>query len=119
MKRHSAGFTLIEVMVALAIVAIALMAGLQASSALTRNAARQAQVLGAQLCAENQLTLWRLQRQLPPIGDSRIACEQAGEIFELHLQVLPTPNPVFRRIDAHVWHGEQPVLRISTIQGRQ
>ena len=39
------GFTLIEVLVALAIVAIALMSGLKVSGALTRNAQRQADVL--------------------------------------------------------------------------
>jgi prepilin-type N-terminal cleavage/methylation domain-containing protein len=37
---HQAGFTLVEVLVALSIVAIALMAGLQASAALTRHAQR-------------------------------------------------------------------------------
>ena len=41
----STGFTLIEVLVALGIVAIALVAGLQATSALTRNATRQSNVL--------------------------------------------------------------------------
>ena len=56
------GFTLVEVMVALAITAIALAAGLQASSALTRNAGRQSQVLQAQLCAHNALVQMRLQR---------------------------------------------------------
>ena len=53
------GFTLVEVMVALAITAIALAAGLQASSALTRNAGRQSQVLQAQLCAHNALVQMR------------------------------------------------------------
>ena len=39
------GFTLIEVLVALGIVAIALMAGMQATGALTRNAQRQSDLL--------------------------------------------------------------------------
>jgi general secretion pathway protein I len=47
------GFTLIEVLVALGIVAIALLAGTQATSALTRNAQRQTDMLLGQLCAEN------------------------------------------------------------------
>ena len=39
------GFTLVEVLVALGIVAIALMAGLQATTALTRNAQRQSDIV--------------------------------------------------------------------------
>ncbi|MBC7393639.1 MAG: prepilin-type N-terminal cleavage/methylation domain-containing protein, partial [Variovorax sp.] len=56
----SRGFTLIEVLVALAIVAIALAAGTQATMALTRNAQRQSDVLLAQLCVENELVKARL-----------------------------------------------------------
>ena len=48
MKRPH-GFTLVEVLVALAIVAIALMAGLQATTALARNAQRQSDILLAHL----------------------------------------------------------------------
>ena len=43
------GFTLIEVLVALGIVAIALMAGLKATAALSRNADRQTLALLAQI----------------------------------------------------------------------
>jgi len=32
--------------------------------------------------------------------------------------VLPTPNPNFRRVDAQVFDGEYPVLRLSTVLGR-
>ena len=46
------GFTLIEVLVALGIVALALMTGLKASSSLSDNAQRQRQVLLAQICAD-------------------------------------------------------------------
>ncbi|MDB5913164.1 MAG: ral secretion pathway protein, partial [Ramlibacter sp.] len=49
--RSSRGFTLIEVLVALGIVSIALVTGLQATAALTRNAQRQSDVLLAHLCA--------------------------------------------------------------------
>ena len=70
--RRPHGFTLIEVMVALAITAIALMAGLQATGALTRNATRQSDVLLAQLCADNALAQLRLLRQLPAIGDTAL-----------------------------------------------
>ena len=113
------GFTLIEVLVALAIVAIALMAGLQATNALTRNAQRQADVLLAHLCAENEMVKVRLSRQMPAIGDSQQVCEQAGRRFEVSVVVRPTPNPTFRRVDAQVFDGVSPVLRLSTIVGRR
>jgi general secretion pathway protein I len=118
-QRHGArGFTLVEVLVALGIVAIALLAGLQATAALTRNAQRQSDVLLAQTCAENELVKVRLARQLPDVGDSSIACEQAGEVFTVALAVRPTPNFNFRRVDAQVFKGDDAVLRLSTVAGR-
>jgi general secretion pathway protein I len=112
------GFTLIEILVALAIVAIALAAGLQATTALTNNALRQSSVLLAHICAENELVKTRLSRQVPAIGDTSINCEQAGRSFAVTVSVLPTPNPSFRRVDAQVFDGPAPVLRLSTIVGR-
>ena len=112
------GFTLIEVLVALAIVAIALAAGLRATSALTTNALRQSSVLLAHICAENELVKVRLARQMPGIGDTSVNCEQAGRIFEVRMIVRPTPNPSFQRVDAQVFDEGLPVLRLSTVVGR-
>ena len=119
-RSQARGFTLVEVLVALAIVAIALMAGLQATSALTRNAARQTDVVLAHVCAENELVKMRLSRQMPAIGDARVTCEQAGRGYEVAVAVTPTPNPQFRRVDAQVFdlQAQAPVLRLSTIVGR-
>ena len=113
------GFTLVEVLTALAIVAIALLAGSQASSALVRNAQRQSDVLLAQICAENALIATRLSRQMPPIGDTTQPCDQVGRDLLVNLVVRPTPNPSFRRVDAQVFDDSQPVLRLSTIVGRR
>ena len=119
MKRRPGGFTLIEVLVALGIVAIALVAGLHATSALTQNAQRQSDVLLAHMCAENELVRVRLARQMPGVGESDLSCEQAGQVFGVRLTVTPTPNPSFRRVDAQVVDGGGvPVLRLSTIVGR-
>jgi general secretion pathway protein I len=120
--RPQRGFTLIEVLVALAVVAITLSAGLQATGALTRAATRQSDQWLAQLCAENALTQLRLVRQLPNVGDSTETCVQAGQALEVQLAVLPTPNPNFRRVDVTVEgvvDGAQVrLLTISTVQGR-
>ena len=112
------GFTLVEVLVALSIVAIALMAGTQATSALTRHAQRQSDMLLAQVCAENELIRVRLARQMPGVGDTQVACEQAGKTLAVRLAVRATPNPNFLRVDAQVVDGESSLLRLSTIVGR-
>ena len=116
------GFTLVEVLVALAVVAITLVAGLQATGALTRAAARQSDHWLAQLCAENELTRLRLTRQLPGVGDSTASCEQAGQTLQVRLAVSATPNPNFRRIDAvvsgPVEGQETRLLTLSTVMGR-
>lgn len=116
--RPARGFTLIEILVALAIVAIALLAGAQATSALTRNSQRQSSVLLAHLCAENELVKVRLAQQMPGVGETRVACVQAGQPLEVLVIVAPTPNPNFRRVDAQVFDAGSPVLRLSTVVGR-
>ena len=117
MKPH--GFTLIEVLVALVIVAISLAAGVKAAGALTHNAARLQSVSSAQWCAENQLTELRLSHQFPAVGDSEFSCDQLGESFRGQLVVRTTPNPNFRRVDANMADAEgQPQLSLSTIMSR-
>jgi general secretion pathway protein I len=120
--KSSAGFTLIEVLVALGIVAIALMAGLRATDSLSRNASRQSTQWLAQICAENEFARLRLSRQVPPVGESNTPCTQAGMNLQVNLSVQVTPNPNFRRIDARVVQveaqGTTPLLQLSTVMGR-
>ena len=111
----ASGFTLIEVLVALAIVAIALLAGMQATASLTNNAMRQANILLAHVCAENELIRIRLLQQMPGVGDKTSLCEQAGRGLQVTVSVKPTPNPKFRRVDAQISDGSIPVLRLSTV----
>ena len=121
MKQHRAeGFTLIEVLVALAIVAVSLGAGLRAASALADNAQRLADVSAAQWCAENQLVNLRLARTLPGIGESDFECQQLGRNYKGHLKAQSTPNPNFRRVDALISDtAGVPLLTLSTVMSRQ
>ena len=118
-RRSERGMTLIEVLVALAIVAITLAAGIKAAGALTGNTQRLADTLAAQWCADNYLTRLRLERQLPPVGDSEFTCEQVGQTYMGRVSVRPTPNPLFRRIDVHLFDPEeQHLLLYTTVMSR-
>ena len=117
-RRFWNGFTLVEVLVALSIVAIALMAGSQAVSALMRHAQRQTDMILAQLCNENALVNIRLSQQMPDVGDSTATCEQAHRSLTVSLTVRPTPNPNFRRVDAQTQDGDTLIWRLTTIVGR-
>ena len=116
MRPGETGFTLIEVMVALAIVAITLGAGINAAGALSNNAERLAQVSEAQWCADNMLTGMKLAHQALSVGDSDFSCEQLGRSYRGKLMVRPTPNPNFRRVDAAMSNDAgEPLLRLSTV----
>lgn len=112
------GFTLIEVLVALGITAVALMAGLKATGSLSRNAERQTLSMLGQICAENELIALRLRRQLPDTGNRSVDCTQAGRVLQVDVSVRPTPNPNFRRVDARVLAQGEYVLQLSTVMGR-
>ncbi len=114
------GFTLIEVLVALAIVAITLATGIKAAGALVQNGQRLAEVSAAQWCADNELAGLKLAHQFPGVGDNDFGCEQLGASYRGKLVVRPTPNPNFRRVEAFVADAEgQPLYSLSTILPRQ
>jgi len=116
------GFTLIEVLVALAVVAIALAAGIQASNTLLASANRQRESLLAQLCLENAFTALRLNSMTgagrPPTGQSEKDCTQAGLDYKVQLTVGSTPNPNIVRIDGSVQNAAgNSVLSLSSVLG--
>jgi general secretion pathway protein I len=115
----SRGFTLLEVLVALAMVAIALGAGLRAAGVLTDNASRLGSVIEAQWCADNQLTALRLASAFPGVGEASFSCEQLGHLYRGSLITQPTPNPSFRRVDAVVSNeAGQVLVTLSTVLSR-
>jgi general secretion pathway protein I len=116
--RPPRGLSLIEVLVALFILALLLATASQAISGWLRVAQRQSDTLRAQLCADNALHELRLLRSMPGTGSSTVMCEQAGQVLQVQLDISPTPNPVFLRVDASVSVRQQPVLRVSSILGR-
>ena len=112
------GFTLVEVLVALAIVAVSLISASQVGGAWVLNANRQWQYQLAQVCADNALIALRLSSQLPGMGESSIDCTQAQREMRVVLTGRATPNPSFRRVEAQVFEAQTPLIRVQTVIGR-
>jgi general secretion pathway protein I len=124
-KRRALGFSLIEVLLAIGMVSLALIAGMAVSMTLTRFAERQPELVLAQLCAQNDRVRWRLLRQLPAGGESASSCTQAGRDFSVRLSVTATANPDFRQVRTQVQQvgaasgdAQQVLLSLSTVMGR-
>jgi general secretion pathway protein I len=107
MKSHRVqGFTLIEVLVALAIVAVALFAGLRAVGTMAQTSAELKLRLLAQIAAENRIAELRAARAFPGIGSRTVACPQGRVQLECVEEAKATPNPLFRRIEVRVYVGD-------------
>ena len=109
---------MIEVLVALFILSISVLAGLRAAAGMTLNAERQWQMLLAQTCVDNALVQLRLSPQFANLGEQDLPCQQAGLALRSRLTVVATPNPSFRRVDVQVMNRETPLLRVTALQGR-
>ena len=109
------GFTLLECLVALAIIAVALSAALRSmgSSAQTTLALREHTL--AQWVAQNHLAQLRAEQAWPALGRSEGEALQAGQRFVWVQEVEPTPNPLFRRVEIRVLSedGAQPLTTLS------
>ena len=112
------GFTLVEVLVALAIVAVSLISASQVGGSWVLNANRQWQYQLAQVCADNALIALRLSSQLPGLGERNVDCTQSQRDMRVVLTVRATPNPSFRRVEAQVFEAQTPLLRVQTVIGR-
>ncbi|MEY4283336.1 MAG: hypothetical protein RL111_11 [Pseudomonadota bacterium] len=112
------GFTLVEVLVALLLVAIALGAGLRVSASLTQQAQRHPLHGLAQICADNQLVALRLSPVWLAPGEREALCPQLDQVFSVRTRLSPTPNPSVMRIDVNVSLAEQPLLHLTTVMGR-
>jgi general secretion pathway protein I len=101
-KRRDRGFTLIEVLVAVAVLAIALGAVLSSVTRYAANAGYLKERTLAVFVAHNRLAEIELEPVYPAIGKSDGEVEMAGTKWHWDAEVLETPDPNLRRIDVRV-----------------
>ncbi|MAW33768.1 MAG: type II secretion system protein GspI [Proteobacteria bacterium] len=111
-RNFDKGFTLLEVLVALFILATALGASLRAVGSLTKNNGDLSVAIMSTWSAENQLTQIRLAQIWPPLGETVYPCPQGDFQFSCRQVVFQTPNPLFRRVEISVFLNDQSTNQI-------
>jgi general secretion pathway protein I len=102
----SRGFTLVEVLVALAIVAIGMAAVLGALGSSANTVSYLRDKTFAQWVALNQIALLRLSGQMTPTGNSDGDTDYAGQKWHWRREVVATQVPGVVRIDVKVRPAE-------------
>jgi general secretion pathway protein I len=115
--RPSRGFTLLEILVALAVLAIALFAALRASSAGVQNTEEIRNRLLAGWVAQNRLAEHLARRDWLPVGVVSGEDSQGGVRFGWEEKIVVTPNYQFRRIEIRVFAAQQPDHALASLSG--
>jgi len=115
--RKIRGFTLLEMLVALTVLAIALLAALRASSAGVQNTAEIRNRLLAGWVAQNRLAEHLARRDWLPVGVVHGDESQGGVRFRWEEKIVGTPNFQFRRIEIRVSAEQEPDLTLGSLTG--
>lgn len=111
------GFTLLETLVALAILAIALAALLRTAGAQTRHAEELRSRLLADWVAQNRLALHAARGDWIATGMQNGEETQAGIRMLWREEISATPNPAFRRIEVGVFAPDDAQHALRKLTG--
>ena len=118
-SRHARGrgFTLVEVLVALAIISIALAAFVRLTSQTASNLGEVEQRSLALLSAQNSMAELRI--GTPPAPGLRlVTCPQADKPFICRVQIGPTLSDGARAVSVDVYLGADSDRRLASLQSR-
>jgi general secretion pathway protein I len=112
-RPRARGFTLIEVLVALTIIAVALSAAMRAMGTMTQTSGELQTRMLAEWAAENHLATLRLNKAWPEPGTRSFDCPQGETLLFCEETVAATPNPVFRRVEIAVYPTADKAVRLA------
>jgi general secretion pathway protein I len=115
--RADPGFTLFEVLVALSIIAVALLAAMRAASQGTSNVSELRLRLLAGWVAQDVLAEQRARGFWPSTGMLEGKATQAGTEFRWREEIIGTPNAAFRRVDISVFEGPNGTRSVARLTG--
>lgn len=111
------GFTLLEVLVALVIVALGLMAAFGQVNQTLTTATRLRDKTLAHWVAMNEMTRLRLLGEFPEIGSQSDEVEMARTTWRFTIKVEKTPMATFRRVDITVAFADRPDTVVTKLSG--
>ncbi len=112
--RSQTGFALVEILVGMVILSLVLLAAMRGVGLSIRTQGDVAQRKVALLSADNALVQLRADQAWPNIGTTMVACSQAQWTLVCETKVLPTPNPLFRRVEVNVFAADPQSPSVPT-----
>ena len=106
MNKNNAGFTLLEVMVALFIVAVAMGGAIKVIENSAQNTSRMADKTFANWVAMNKITELRLNSEWPKLGTVKGESEMSDRKWKWEQNTIKTDDEKVKRVELSVW-GEK------------
>ena len=116
-RKRLPGFTLLEVMIALAIVALGMMAVHTQLNRYAVGAAIIENKVLASWIASNRIAELSVAPQWPPLGQTQDEVDYAQRTWIWRTQVSETPVENLRRLDVSVALADQPEQVLHTVSG--